>query len=78
MRGATAEDIWESLSQEGSQDPVLSCFNPVRLFAASWTVARQAPLSMGVLHEYWNVLPCLPPHRGGYKMIEKSKVSHVT
>ena len=26
---------------------VLSCFNCVRLFATPWTVARQAPLSMG-------------------------------
>ena len=36
-----------------------SCF---RLFATLWTVAHQAPLSMGVSRqEYWTGLPCLPP-----------------
>ena len=34
----------------------------VRLFATSWTVARQAPLSLGVSRkEYSSGLPCLPP-----------------
>ena len=35
-----------------------SCFSHVRLFATLWTVARQAPLSMGILNiqEYWNGL----------------------
>ena len=34
----------------------------VRFFAASWTVARQVPLSMGFSRqEYWSGLPCLPP-----------------
>ena len=28
---------------------VLSCFSQVQLFATPWTVARQAPLSMGIL-----------------------------
>ena len=28
---------------------VLSCFSRVRLLATLWTVARQAPLSMGIL-----------------------------
>ena len=31
-------------------------------FATPWTVARQAPLSLGFLRqEYWSGLPCLPP-----------------
>ena len=39
-----------------------SCFSRVRLFAAPWTVARQAPLSMGFSRqEYWNALPGPPP-----------------
>ena len=30
--------------------------------ATLWTVAHQAPLSMGFsMQEYWNGLPCLPP-----------------
>ena len=37
----------------------LSC---VRLFASPWTVAYQAPLSMGYSRqEYWNGLPFPPP-----------------
>ena len=41
---------------------MLSRFSRVRLFATLWTVARQAPLSMGFSRqEYWSGLPCLPP-----------------
>ena len=39
-----------------------SCFSHVRLFATPWTVARQAPLSVGFSRqEYWRGLPCPPP-----------------
>ena len=41
---------------------VLCCFSRVWLFATLWTVARQAPLSMGFSRqEYWSGLPCPPP-----------------
>ena len=41
---------------------VLSCFSQVQLFAILWTVAHQAPLSMGFpRQEYWSGLPCPPP-----------------
>ena len=41
---------------------VPSCFSHIRLCATSWTVARQAPLSMGLSRqEYWSGLPCPPP-----------------
>ena len=41
---------------------VLSCFCCVRLFVTSWTVAHQAPLSMGLARqEYWSGLRCPPP-----------------
>ena len=48
---------------------VLSCFSCVWLFETLWTVACQAPLSMGFLRqEYWSGLSCpLPgdlPHPG--------------
>ena len=34
----------------------------VQLFGNSWTIARQAPLSMGFpRREYWSGLPCLSP-----------------
>ena len=33
-----------------------------RLFETAWTVAGQAPLSVGFSRqEYWSVLPCSPP-----------------
>ena len=45
-----------------SFDYVLSRFSHVRLFATPWTVAHQAPLSMGFSrHEYWNGLPLPSP-----------------
>ena len=41
---------------------MLSCFSHVPLFATPWTIARQAPLSMGFSRqEYWSGLPCPPP-----------------
>ena len=34
----------------------------VQLLVSPWTVAHQAPLSMGILRqEYWSGLPCPPP-----------------
>ena len=40
----------------------LSSFCHVRFCATPWTVARQAPLSMGFSRqEYWSGLPCPPP-----------------
>ena len=41
---------------------VLSHFSRVQFLATPWTVARQAPLSMGFARqEYWSGLPCPPP-----------------
>ena len=41
---------------------MLSCFSHVQLFVTLWTVAHQAPLSMGISRqEYWSRLPCSPP-----------------
>ena len=41
---------------------VLSGFRLVWLFEISWTVALQAPLSMGFSRQqYWSGLPCPPP-----------------
>ena len=40
----------------------LSRFSRVWLFVTPWTVARQAPLSMGFSRqEYWSEWPCPPP-----------------
>ena len=41
---------------------VLSHFSRVQLFVSLWTVAHQAPLSMGFSRqEYWSGVPCPPP-----------------
>ena len=41
---------------------VLSCFSRVRLFATLWTIACQAPLSMGFSRQKsWSELPFPPP-----------------
>ena len=41
---------------------VLSCFSHVWFFVTPWTVAHQAPLSMGFSRqECWSGLPCPPP-----------------
>jgi len=40
----------------------LSHFSHVCLFVTLWTIASQAPLSMGFSRqEYWSGLPCPPP-----------------
>ena len=40
--------------------PMLSCFNCVQSLVTLWTVACQAPLSMGFSEqEYCSVLPCI-------------------
>ena len=40
---------------------MLSCFSCVQLFVTLWTVAHQAPLSMGFSRqEYWSGLPFSP------------------
>ena len=46
--------------------PAVCCmlphFSPIRLFATLWTIACQAPLSMGFSRqEYWSGLLCPPP-----------------
>ena len=41
---------------------MLSHFNCVQVFTTLWTVACQAPVSMGFYkQEYWSGLPCPPP-----------------
>ena len=41
---------------------MLSCFTGVQFSATLWTIARQAPLSMGFSREeYWGGVPGPPP-----------------
>ena len=41
---------------------MLICFSCIQLFVTLWTIAPQAPLSMGFSkQEYWSGFPCPPP-----------------
>ena len=54
---------------------VLSRFNHVQFFATPWTVACQAPLSMGFSRqEYWSGLPCPSPGDLPHPRIEPSSL----
>ena len=54
---------------------MLSHFSHVQLFVTPWTVAYQAPLSMGFSkQEYWSGLPC-PPSRGSSQPRNPIRVS---
>ena len=49
----------------------------VRLFTTPWTVARQAPLSMGFpRQEYWSGLPCMPFSGASSRPRDQTRVSH--
>ena len=49
---------------------MLSCFSCVQLFATPWTIAHQAPLSIGFSRqEYWSGLP--------FPSVQFSRSSHV-
>ena len=53
------EKLWFSLTLDTC---VLSHFSHVQFFVTLWTVAHQAPLSMGFSRqEYWSGLPRSPP-----------------
>ena len=55
----------------------LSRFSHVQLCETLWTVACQAPLSMGFSsQEYWSELPCSPP--GGLPDPGIEPISHVS
>ena len=54
-------NLKESISLSCVGACVLSLFSHVQLFTTLWTVAHQAPLSMGFSgQEYWSGLPCPP------------------
>ena len=56
---------WDSQLSDSGKPCVCVCTHVLscgQLFATLWTVAHQAPLSMGFSRqEYWSGLPCLPP-----------------
>ena len=55
-------DVWYCFFKSPVSKCVLSRFSCVQLIATPWTVAGQAPLSVGFYRqEYWSGLPCPPP-----------------
>ena len=55
---------------------VLSCFSRAQLFVTLWTVACQAPLSMGFSRqEYWRGLPCPSPGHLPNPGVERTALS---
>ena len=66
QKQAELDPVWTQTSQHcfdlDSSDFDLVRFSQCMLFATPWTIARQAPLSMGFSRqEYWSGLPCPPP-----------------
>ena len=62
LRSLCSTDASHELSIFHTRVCVLSFFSHVRLFATPWTVAHQAPLSLGFSRqEYWSALLCPPP-----------------
>ena len=61
LTGKPLLQVFQTLREPVS---VLSCFSRVQLFATLWTIARQAPLSMGFSwQEDWSGCHALP-YRG--------------
>ena len=63
-----------------TKDDMLHCaesLSRVRLVVTPWTVALQAPLSMGFSRQaYWSGLPCPPPGGSSWTR-DRTQVSHV-
>ena len=61
MEGQCFHSVLCPVHEVAKNQTVPSPFSRVLLFATSWTVAHQVPLSMGFNEqEYWSVLP-FPP-----------------
>ena len=61
VRGILKFTGWIKFPKHPLSHSPSSCFSTVQLFETLWTVARQAPLSMGFSRqEYWSGLPCPP------------------
>ena len=62
QEGAAHTRAWSPDRAQMKEACVLSCSNHVRLFATLWTIAHQAPLSLGFSRqESWSALPWPPP-----------------
>ena len=67
MWGENSWEVWKHSTRDSERSVqsrmwVLSCFSCIQIFVTRWTVACQAPLSMGFSRqEYWSGLPFPSP-----------------
>ena len=53
---------WQNIGPSNFATVCAKLLRCIQVFVSPWTVARQAPLSMGFSSlEYWSGLPCPPP-----------------
>ena len=70
-QGAHPGVLWwpREMGQEGSCCLFFQLLSHVQLFVTPWTVARQAPMSVGFSRqEYWSGLPFPSPREGGGRL----------
>ena len=71
-----SQDLWTV--RIGVHACMQNCFSRGLLFATLWTVAHQAPLSMGFSRqEYWSGLPCLFSRRS-FQSRDWTNVSYIS
>ena len=58
-------------------DSICCAFSYVRLFATLWTVAHQAPLSMGILLARILEWVAMPSSRGSSQLRDQAQVSRI-
>ena len=70
-------ELWD-LTERGKWKVKVKSLSRVRLFATPWTVAHQAPLSMGFSRqEYWSGLPFPSPEDRYSRPRDWTQVSHI-
>ena len=66
------------LVRNRTRGPPLQSLSCIRLFATPWTVARQAPLSMGILQARILGWVAMPSSRGSFQPRDRTPVSSVS
>ena len=75
---ACIHDVFSGVCVSVTRACVLSCFHHVQLFLTLWTVAHQAPLSMGFSRqEYWSWV-AISYSRGSSQPRNQTHVSYIS
>ena len=78
VSGSTAQRTPSAAAQEGERCAKRAqSLSPVRPFVTPWTVAHQAPLSMGILQARILQWVAMPSSRGSSQPRDRTHVSHV-